>query len=208
MASTVLPPTLRFLTDAAHLLATSSPETSAFLMRQRNALTFEHEILHNEIQRQHVCNCCGHIMVLGRGSALTLDSAKKTTTRKVTKVEKPKGKDESQPRPGPTKVIRCGHCQKTTELKFPPPARISRHHVKGPRVSKPSASTTASGSASVSATAPPAQQEPPKPTANANSKKRAKSRKGGGLQALLEQSKASKGSGLGLGLSLADFMQK
>lgn len=202
MASNELSQTLGFLADAAHLLATTAPETSAFLMRKRDALVFENEIPRSEAQRQHVCSCCGHIMVLGRGSILTVDSGKRSSAKGASsQVGQHHWKRENH-QSGPTKIIKCGHCQKVTKVKFSAPAQISRHKIKG-KASKPA---PAAASASASAVARPSQEEPLKSTANASSKKRAKSRKAGGLQALLEQSKASKGTGLGL--SLADFMQK
>ncbi|KAK0651451.1 hypothetical protein B0T16DRAFT_79715 [Cercophora newfieldiana] len=204
MASDELSPALRFLSDAGHLMATASPETSAFLMKKRDALLFEHEIPLTETQRQHVCTCCGHIMIPGRGSKLEFKNEKPASKRSAAagrrRPNQPKG---TEPQNSLAKVITCGHCGRLTEVKFPAPAPISRRNMKA-KVTKPILSGAASTQTRIS------QEEPSqKGNANASSKKRAKSRKAG-LQALLEQSNASKGSnmGLGLGLSLADFMKK
>ncbi|KAH6847872.1 hypothetical protein B0I37DRAFT_415578 [Chaetomium sp. MPI-CAGE-AT-0009] len=141
---------LSFLSDAGHLLAITAPETSAYLMGRRNDLMFEHELTLSDKHRQHVCSCCGRIMLLGQGtpSAITRRKAK------------------------PEKVSKASRLEMSTSL-----------------------SSAAQETASQ------------KTTSNASSKKRAKSRKAG-LQALLNQSSASRNSGPGLGLSLADFMQK
>jgi hypothetical protein len=208
MTPAELTTTLGFLTDAGHLLATAAPETSAYVMSQRNGLMLEHDMALTDKQRQHVCSCCGHIMLLGQGSELQVKAGQRAS-QKPRSTRVPKGNRAqrlpSRPQletcPGPTKAITCGHCGRLTNVQLPAPARISRRKV---RVEK--ATTKASEKAtSVSSAA----QEVPsqKTTSNASSKKRAKSRKAG-LQALLDQSNASRNSGPGLGLSLADFMQK
>lgn len=194
--------TLRFVTEAGHLLATTAPETSAYVMSRRNDLMFEHEIPLSDKERQHVCTSCGHIMLFGQDSDLQF-SSRKRPTMKPRSVPGSKGKATRLPGPqassGPTKAITCGHCNRLTEVRLPAPARISRQKVKVVK------STKAPG-IGVGASLSSAAQEPPsqKATSNASSKKRAKSRKAG-LQALLNQSSASRP---GLGLSLADFMQK
>jgi len=201
MASDELSSTLRFLSDAGHLLAKSSPETSAFLMKTRDGLLFEHEIPLAEAEKQHICSCCGHIMIPEHGSSLGFRSKKRTVGRPGTagqqRSNQPKG---VEPQPSLTKAITCGHCGRLTEVKVPAPAPISRRNRMKPLVS---------GTASVVQTRVSQEDPAQKGNANASSKKRAKSRKAG-LQALLDQSNATKDSktGLGLGLSLADFMQK
>jgi hypothetical protein len=205
MTSNEATATLRFLTDAGHLLAGAVPETSAYLLRRRNELMFEHEMPLSDRQRQNVCGCCGHIVLLGLGSELQVEAGKRTgkgprSTRGL-KVNKARGKP-LQTRSGPTKAITCGHCGRFTKVELPAPAPITRHKVKAgkpPKASGPGVNLSLSS----------ASQEPPsqKSSANASSKKRAKSRKAG-LQALLNQSNAARNTGPGLGLSLADFMQK
>ncbi len=195
--------TLRFLTDAGHLLAAVAPETSAYVMSRRNALMFEHEMPVSDKHRQHVCGCCGHIMLLGSGSHLQVKPGKRPN-KKLRSAQRSKGMHAKRLDPettsGPTKAITCGHCGRLTEVKLPAPGPISRRKDKMEKViAKASGQRAAPGSSS-------AAQEVPsqKATSNASSKKRAKSRKAG-LQALLEQSSASRP---GLGLSLADFMAK
>lgn len=197
---------LRFLTDAGHLLATSAPETSAYLMSRRNDLMFAHEIPQSDRQRQHVCSCCGHIMLYGQGSSLEINPGKKAN-RVSRSARRWKGSDAKtlrpEPRSGPTKIMTCGHCGRQTKLTLPPPAPISRRKARGqtgPRVSGP-------GEASSVSSNTPKETLMPRASANASSKKRAKSRKAG-LQALLNQSNAARNSMPGLGLSLADFMDK
>ncbi len=209
MASNDLTPvTLRFLTDAGHLLATAAPETSAYMMNRRSDLMFEHhEMPVTDKQREKVCSCCGHIMRLGEGSRLQVKPEKRPATkRRFGNGSKDKaGKDSKSRRPqgheqtpsGPTKAITCGLCARFTEIQLPAPAPISRRKVKIEKANK-----TAGVGASLSSTALEAPSQ--KATSNASSKKRAKSRKAG-LQALLSQSSALRP---GLGLSLADFMDK
>jgi hypothetical protein len=201
-SSEITAATLSFLTEAGHLLATTAPETSAYVMSRRNDLMFEHEMTLSDKQRQHVCTCCGHIMLFGKGSDLQFRPGKRPA-KKPRSVSGSKGKTPPplrlQTPSGPTKAITCGHCDRLTEVKLPAPTPISRRRVKVEKSTKASGPGVGAGLSS-------AAQEMPsqKTTSNASSKKRAKSRKAG-LQALLSQSSASRP---GLGLSLADFMDK
>ena len=197
MASSELTAALEFLTDAGHLLATTAPEASAYLMSRRTDLMFEHELPQPDKQRQHVCSGCGHIMFLGRGSILQVRPEKKAS--------KGKGAQNLRLQPrlsGPTKAITCGHCAKLTEIKLPAPVRISRRNT---RMQKP-LKTPAPG-VTPSLSNAPQETSSQKSSASASSKKRAKSRKAG-LQALLDQSSAARSSRPGLGLSLADFVER
>ncbi|KAL1843646.1 hypothetical protein VTJ49DRAFT_628 [Mycothermus thermophilus] len=193
--------TLSFLTDAAHLLAATSPETSAYLMHQRNDLMFAHEMPLSDKQRQQVCTSCGNILLLGTDSQMEIRSEKRPRNNK-----RP-GAATVKPRMGPTKIITCSHCSRVTNVQLPTPPPVSR-----PKVKKNKVAEKMPGRAGLAAaTAPPlskiteTESTQPKPTSSsASSKKRAKSRKAG-LQALLSQSSSSRP---GLGLSLADFLDK
>ncbi|KAK3387186.1 hypothetical protein B0H63DRAFT_152006 [Podospora didyma] len=211
---------LKFLTDAGHLLATTSPEISASILSQRNSLMFENELTPPDTQRQHVCNCCGHIMVPGQGSILSMKPmkpekpVKRGLSRSATERRRKEARDQ-EPRSGPTKVITCGHCARRTEIKMPAPTPISRRITRTQKVSravKPGLpSSTLPLAFSQVTEVPKAPQVAAamsiKANANASSKKRAKSRKAG-LQALLDQANTNRSSRPGLGLSLADFMEK
>ncbi|AEO71492.1 uncharacterized protein THITE_2083109 [Thermothielavioides terrestris NRRL 8126] len=200
MATNTVGQTLSFLTDAGHLLAATVPQASAYLLSRRNELMFEHEMPLSDQQRQRVCTCCGHIMLLGQGSLLQV-KAEKRVSKKPSSTRGAKAR--SQPRSsGPTKAIACAHCGRQTEVKLPPPAPISRRRAKVAQVSKASGPGVSS-----SLLGGPQQTASQRASANASSKKRAKSRKAG-LLAMLDQSNAARGARPGLGLSLADFMEK
>ena len=144
MALDTLPASLSFLTDASHLLATTSPEISAHLMTQRNSFMFHHDLQQSEMQRQHVCGCCGHIMIPGRGSTLKLETSKtlrkkKTTTQSQSSkrgknIEQPEMNSTSRPEtetPHKTrKRIECGKCGRVTSMAIPPSPPISRGRQK------------------------------------------------------------------------------
>lgn len=193
-------PHLRFLSDAAHLLSQSAPETSAFLMSRRNEVLVENGIPISDAQRQHACNACGHIMIPGQGDTLKIQTDKITSHSKAKKSSGPhKTTAKSFPKPaahprampkGVSKVIRCGKCSTKTVIKVEGPSRISRSQ-KSSHLAKEKGPQTAGE---------------PVNLANANSKKRAKNRKAG-LQALLDQKQGSASSS-GFGLSLSDFIKK
>lgn len=221
MASDTLPATLGFLTDAAHLLAKTSPEISGHLMTERNSLMFHHDLQQSDIQRQHVCGCCGHIMIPGQGSKLKLETDK-ALRRRVARRKRPDQSatskkaemNEIKPTHKMRKRFECGMCGRYTIIAIPPAAPVSRYRPKQP-ASNPGAhanqssipaNTSAGQVNQTGAVRVPSETSKP-PSANASSKKRAKSRKQG-LQALLQQSQSSSPSPGGLGLSLSDFLKK
>lgn len=208
MPSQDLSPHASFLGDAAHLLLQTSPETSAFLMRRRNDLLVENDVPIPDGQRQHMCTCCGHIMIPGLGDEIKIETEKssrlKTRTRRP-KLSIPLSQDHARPKPaGILTVITCGKCSKQTRLKLEGPNRISRskkinqQSSKGVRQDKQAVDQQQH--------APPVPNEPAKSSSNASSKKRAKNRKAG-LQAILDQ-KQSAAPASSFGLSLSDFMKK
>ncbi|KAG6203669.1 hypothetical protein E4U35_004102 [Claviceps purpurea] len=183
MTSQKLSTDLRFLTDAAHLLRQTAPETSAYLMRSRAGLMHHNGLAQHETQRQHVCGACGHIMIPGQQSKLTLERCPRSKAPgKRTGSERNAAKASSMTKEGPTKSITCGLCKRITCIRLPPPQAVHRQK-------KPQTRAAVLG------------LDDHKPTANASSKKRAKNRKGG-LQALLAGQQNKPGSSL----SLADFM--
>lgn len=202
MVSSDLGPQLQFLTDAAHLLSASSPETSAFLMSRRTSLLVDHDVPVNDHQRQHVCSCCGHIMIPGQGTELRLgvDKALQGRIRKQPKAQgiSPAAAPSTSQKPGISKIFTCGNCSRYTKLQLPAPKPL-KPRGKNKRVDQQKVSQEKR---------PVAPAEPAKLSANASSKKRAKNRKAG-LQALLDQrSGQSSSPSPGLGLSLSDFMKK
>ena len=228
MATDTLPPSLSFLTDASHLLATTAPGISAHLMTQRNSLLFQHELPQSDAQKEHVCGCCGHIMIPGQGSLLKLETSKDSLRKKrekkrnekqptkKKKIEKAAG-DAAQRKPtrNTRKRIECGKCGRVTSITIPQappiPRPISRRQQKPPATlpasrdpetpkRKPEVVPSVRlGGATGRDRIADASVEPSKPaSANASSKKRAKSRRQG-LQALLQQSQSAGTSAQGSG---------
>ncbi|KYK61240.1 uncharacterized protein DCS_02382 [Drechmeria coniospora] len=193
MASAHIATDLRYLTDAAHLLRNSAPDTAAHLMRHRAGLMSHNNLCQHELQRQHVCSACGNIMVPGQDTGVRLESSctrtrrpsgKKTDLRSASKSKgvAPHSSDE-----GPTKVLTCGRCHRVTRVNLPAPPSAVRPQATKKKVKMATESSAASSS---------------KLSTNASSKKRAKNRKAG-LQALLSGQQQQSAS-----LSLADFMRK
>ncbi|KAH9893888.1 hypothetical protein F4778DRAFT_299917 [Xylariomycetidae sp. FL2044] len=209
MATDLLPENLSYLTDAAHLLATASPEISAHLMTQRKSLMLTNDIHPPDLQREHVCGSCGHIMIPGQGDVLKFETEKAVRHQRRRQV---KSTTPIRSRGvGCKKRITCDMCGRYTLISFPTAPPALKHGVKkrlppGPLQSSTCAPILSLPSASHPSGSAVSTGDAPKPSANANSKKRAKNRKQG-LQALLQQSANSK-SQMGLGLSLSDFMKK
>jgi cobalamin biosynthesis Mg chelatase CobN len=185
---------LRFLKEAAYTLAISSPTIAASLGAAHRTLLTENDI-DIEIQsrewdalRRGICGSCGNVMMSGWTSSIS----RNTPGAKKTK------KDQTGPRTEPEKsvIYTCQRCDRKTVQKLQP--RPSKH-----MATKSKAKTIASLDSS---SAKPSMEGDSKigKSASANSKQRKKTRKGG-LQALLEKSKASTSSPGGL--DLMDFMQ-
>jgi hypothetical protein len=211
MANDTLGASLRFLSDAAHLLVTTAPETSAHLMTQRNVLMFENGLHPTDLQRQHTCGSCGHIMVADHGSDIKIEPRK--PTRHAGKGKQNRRRQSDSAASGVHKRLICGMCGRYTSIAISPAPPISRRRLKRPSATLASSDATPAilrrpGEGPGPGPASPSLTPPVKPTANASSKKRAKSRKQG-LQALLQQSQASRStSQFGSGLSLSDFLKK
>ncbi len=173
---------LKFLTDASHLLAAAAPETSAYLMRRRNNLMVNHDLELSDVQRQHACTSCGHIMILGQGTKLEFEPRKSFHSRTRSRVA-----TRQPPDRGMSKVFICASCSRETRVAMSPPQPIARGK-------KPAPPTAAAGTAAAE-----------KPPAHASSKRRAKDRKAG-LQALLLRNQAA--AVQPSRLSLSDFMKK
>ncbi|KAG8675600.1 hypothetical protein FPOAC2_01664 [Fusarium poae] len=179
-----LPGTTNFLTDAAHLLRTTAPETSAHLMNYRDSLLSQFGISPSDVQRQHVCGGCGLIMIPGQEAVLKLEARKnmraKTKGKKSGISSTPKDN-----KTGSCKILHCDNCQRDTKIVLSAPVPAARRKAAQNKVKKTSAPV-----------------EPPKQTSNASSKKRARNRKAG-LQALLSGQKQQAANPL----SLSHFMK-
>lgn len=190
MAVSELPGTIDFLTDAAHLLRTTAPETSAHLMSRRGQLLQQYGIAISDIQQQHTCGGCGLIMIPGQEATLRIDARR--SVRKRTKGAKAEAGVGSTPyhtpaTEGPCKTFHCDNCQRDTKIPLPAPGpAVRRKKVAQSKAKKVSSAPV----------------EQPKQTTNASSKKRAKSRKVG-LQALLSGQKQQTTNPL----SLSHFMK-
>ncbi|KAK8108159.1 uncharacterized protein PG998_010172 [Apiospora kogelbergensis] len=134
MEKETLEPSLRYLTDAAHLLAQTAPETSAHLMARRNDFMFENNLELSDRQREHICGSCGHIMVPGAGDVLKLETDKairKSRRNKGAAAAKPDAKKAGRvsgvrlPTPGSNAHANVLSAQASEPTKAPPSANAS-----------------------------------------------------------------------------------
>ncbi|QSZ36164.1 hypothetical protein DSL72_007289 [Monilinia vaccinii-corymbosi] len=195
MADLELAARLRYLNESAHLLATTAPSTSKYLMSRCNSLMFDHEIEQPDAQKRKSCGACGNIKLLGWDGNLEVKSqgSKKKQERK-----KEKGVSSGEK----AIVYTCGSCNKKT-----------RHCVDiAPVTSRPKKGSIHHGAISKNASMPvqslTTANRMAMPSTNASSKKRAKTRKLGGLGALLAKQKASDAIPSRFGLDLMDLMKK
>ncbi|OBT65629.1 hypothetical protein VE03_05574 [Pseudogymnoascus sp. 23342-1-I1] len=191
---------LKYLTDAAHLMAFTAPGCSSHLMSRGNLLMFSNDIDQSDTHRRHVCGGCGNIMTPGWTGTVKNEVRRQPRSRQANK-RKASAITQAAER---SMVYTCDRCKRET-----------RHVITTtalPRVNpqRTAQSRPASGEEPELLSSTPQSQSqatPTVPSANASSRKRAKSRKQGGLQALLAKNKeASQSSNGGFGLDLLDFM--
>ncbi|KAJ4983718.1 RNAse P Rpr2/Rpp21/SNM1 subunit domain-containing protein [Stagonosporopsis vannaccii] len=178
-----------FLREAAHLLAISSPTTSAFLGAAQDRLVAdaEQELQPKEVDalRRAFCGACGNTMIAGWSCKVAHQ-----TGDKLARKEKKSSKEAT--RPAKQVVYTCLRCERQTVQSVQ--ARPSKHVTK---------STTRKASQPLLESKHQTQEaNKVVKSVNASSKERKKARKGG-LAAMLEKSK-SQNSNQG-GFDLMDF---
>ncbi|KAJ5159526.1 uncharacterized protein N7482_006530 [Penicillium canariense] len=193
-------PQLRFLSEAAALLAARSPSTAAHLFSAHTRILHDELRPLNSRQQKHHCGGCGSLRQ-PQGTRVT-----QVKPRAKTRVASKLGARSI----GGATVYKCLRCNQRA---------INPRKGTAPKVSSKLSSRTLLATASTSPATPssipstsspaesstpqavPANTEPAKTADNANSKKRAKARKQGGLQALLASKKNIQPS-----LDLLDFL--
>ena len=201
MSSSGLTARLRYLNDSAHLLTTTAPATSKFLMSKCNSLMFDNGIEQSESQKRKVCGACGTIMILGCNSKVDVEPQRarwgKRTPRKATR-------DRAR-----AMVYECESCGRKTRVSISPPT--SKYKALSVSNTKHSSSITQASNISLL----PPSLSLPQLKSNISSapssagKKRSKARKQGDLEAILAKQRATDSrSSSGFGLDLLDFMKK
>ncbi len=198
---------VRFLEASARHYASSALETSAHLMAQRNVEANDSCIvLKNKTRSSGSCNACGSILVPGWTSRTSI--ARKGGRSKAA-LKKKKLRESASDL---LKYLRvdCLLCYRYEERPLQESMPKSKDALKtsttqaviGSEPQHPSSQIHDSSAASTS------QVQASQPlTTNNSSKKRARARKQGGLQAMLEKSKASDSPSSGFGLDLLDLMK-
>lgn len=180
----------KFLQEAAHLLAVSSPTTAAFIGRARNSLVEDAELevssKESDAYRRGICGACGNVMIPGWSCKVSNRLPGKSSAKHDNSNSK------GSTKPGKRTCYTCLRCHRETQLALQQRPR---------RKNKKFASVI--DAAPAPATRKPAKEieDTPK-TLNASSKQRQKARKGG-LQALLDKKKTEASSAGGL--DLMDF---
>ena len=179
----------RFLHEAAHLLAVSSPTTSAFLGSAQDRLIEDAELdlqpKEADALRRSFCGACGNPLIAGWSCKVV----HQTDPKRARKESKP---SKTSTRPAKHIVYTCLRCERQTvqSLQTRPPKHVRK-------------STTQKAAQSIPEPKHQAQEVSKAPkSVNASSKERKKARKGG-LAAMLEKSK-SQNSNQG-GFDLMDF---
>ncbi|KAL8841178.1 MAG: hypothetical protein Q9170_001032 [Blastenia crenularia] len=188
---------IQFLDASARLLSSVVPETSAYLMQQRNLVAENYEKNLTKAQLKDICKACGTILIPDSSSRV-LNIPKSRKRRKTKALESNSFQEHMH--------TECLACRRVTRT----PIQGSREKNFGEslvlmRAAK--ASNTSGPEIRISSNGSSAEVEKTI-SVNANSKKRAKARKQGSLQALLEKSKGTGSRSSELGLDLMDFMKK
>ena len=193
---------LKYLTDAAHLMAFKAPGCSSHLMSRCDQIMFSSHIDQSSTHRRHICGGCGNIMTPGWTSTTRKEEERRQLKRHHAHKRREKGVTKATEN---SMVYTCDRCGRETRYAI---NRASLPRIIPRRGLQPCL-TPGEAPERLSTTAPAQTGTPTLLSANANSKKRAKSRKQGGLQALLAKNKeASQSSSGGFGLDLFDLMKQ
>lgn len=187
---------LKFLNEAAHLLAIPSPAISATFGAARGRMLETNDIDLDMPQkewdaiRREFCGACGNLMVHGWSCEVirNLESKRMVKDKKEDTLKQSKSKSKDM-------IFSCLRCNRSTVQMLP--KRASRHSRRAFRTHKAQAAASADDMVRED-------KSSVLKSANAGSKKRAKARKGG-LQAMLAQSKTQISEQKGL--DLMDFMK-
>lgn len=193
---------LKYLNDAAHLMALTAPSCSSHLMSRSNLLMFSNDIDQSDSHRRHICGGCGNIMIPGWTASVEKETLRQ---QKRKRIDKSRERATAQPTAS-SMVYTCDRCGRKTphSISKAPPVR---RNTRGRLQSRPSTAKAPEHSSSLLDSKAPV-ETPAAVSANASSKKRAKNRKQSGLQALLAKNKeSSQSSSGGFGLDLLDLMK-
>ena len=199
---------LEFLTNAARILCTKSPTTSAHLLAVHNDLLFGQCKALSSSQEREFCPACGSLRV--PGWTLSVTTAPKQSRSKRSQSSKLHAERKTSTSSSAGVVYKCLRCHRHVIQSFPK-SRGNIH--KEPRrpgpsspMSQPPSSATVTAAEQVIATDARSEK---RASDNASSRKRAKARKNQGLLATLaaekQQSQPKKPSS---SLDLLDFLQQ
>jgi ribonuclease MRP protein subunit SNM1 len=204
MASPAISARLKYLNDSAHLMVTSAPATSAYLLSRCNRLMFDNDLDQTDAHKRHVCGACGNIMILGWTGKRQLEtlSARKRRGNATSTMRRPSSEEAK------SVVYACELCNRKTRQSIN--TTIPRSLGNQGIINRPRVSRTDTPLKALSSDTHIASRTPSSASANASSRKRAKIRKQGGLQALLAKSKETntRASTGDFGLDLLDLMKK
>lgn len=191
-----------FLEAAARYYLSLAPATSAHLMSQCKVDALDGKAPVYGGKPDIVCKACGTVLIPGWTSKTTITKKKRSL-----RDQEPSVKNRPRKRAPRSRVkflrVDCLKCYRFLEE---PLAQSQPKSSNLPRVTNPQATSSAAQKRTSPSTV---SQHPPRSTAsNAGSKQRAKARKYGGLQAMLERSKAPASFSSGFGLDLLDLMKQ
>ncbi len=205
MATPALSARLRYLNDAAHLLTTTSPATSSYMMSQYNKVAFDHDLTLPEARRREVCGACGNIMVIGWSCHAYPQAGLEKETRPSEGSSAIRSSEGSPTRMN--MIYECRICNRKTRQGFQKrnneKQRPSRQGTLQSMPSRPIDYAVVTTTSTIQSSIKPS-------SVNTGSKRRAKARKQSGLQAMLARAKAentSSGPSGSFGLDLMDLMK-
>lgn len=199
MAIEAMEAKIKFLDASACYYSVIAPATSAHLMLQRNSEAADNSVP-LQIEGCRACRACGTILIPGCTSRTRIVREKATKTRIRSREH---GRDNRAGTLIKSVRVDCLICHRYEKK---PLQDSDGTNIKKPSVLDTRTVPSVSGSADKEPSDMP--QAARLGTPSASSKQRAKARKHGGLQAMLEKTKASGTSSSGFGLDLLDLMKQ
>lgn len=193
---------LKYLHEAAHVLSTQAPTTSAILGAQFISLTHRAGLELPVSQRQEICGGCGSPLLPGWSCETSIGNCPRKKVSSSTSHIRNTPPSTASPK---IKIYKCRRCHRETRLFMQNRSKTKLKSVKASSVVPGPVTRELTGSATASSANVPALPRTSSLQEAAN-KKRSRNRKQTGLQALLAKNKADTVE-LSRGLDLMDFMK-
>lgn len=200
MADAAAEARLRFLHASAHVYSATAPATSAQLMLQRHVEIAGHAKPESSDGLSSSCKACGTILIPGRTSQISRVDKRAPKKATLKPGSRKHTREKSSSVPEKCVRVKCLACHRFEDTPLQKPKTGSNSKIA-------KATSQAASSSDTKARTDPESSPPGEPTKTSTRRGRVRKQRGG-LQAMLEKSRAPVAPASGFGLDLLDLMKQ